>query len=357
MSLSITTNTAALKAGISLAFNSKQLQASMNRLSSGKKLSSPVSDPGSLAVAMKLQSAVNRLAGAKNNVQNASSFLIVQDGLLETVGNIISRMSELKGLGSQDPMKSDQDVASYNNEFRDLQLQLYDISQQKFNGVSLFANHTYKNSNNGQGATGADGFISGEVKFYGKDQNSQLDHTVSVHTSAEGGSGSKVSLHKAILLSALTLNAKGDDINLAGKSKNTANETSGYWSKADNTKVFGGKSYDAATHKDNYLTLASQELSGTLSLGQVSVGVITTALENISFLRAQNGGTQSRLSFNADSLAQQGTNMQTALGRIVDVDIAEETMKLATYNVLTQAAASMLAQANTSTDLALMLLR
>ena len=54
MSLNISTNTAALKAGFNLAYNNKQLQASMNRLASGKKLSSPVTDPGSLGVAMKL---------------------------------------------------------------------------------------------------------------------------------------------------------------------------------------------------------------------------------------------------------------------------------------------------------------
>ena len=69
------------------------------------------------------------------------SFLEVQDGMLETVGKIIDRMSELKGLSSQDPMKSEQDKASYNNEFKDLQVQLYDIGRQKFNGVSLFANY------------------------------------------------------------------------------------------------------------------------------------------------------------------------------------------------------------------------
>ena len=91
---------------------------------------------------MKLSASINRLAGAQNNVQNATSFLEVQDGMLDTVGRIVDRMSELKGLASQDPMKSEQDRASYNNEFKDLQVQLYAISQQGFNGVSLFANHT-----------------------------------------------------------------------------------------------------------------------------------------------------------------------------------------------------------------------
>ena len=31
------------------------------------------------------------------------------------------RMSELKGYASQDPLKGEQDIASYNNEFKDLQ--------------------------------------------------------------------------------------------------------------------------------------------------------------------------------------------------------------------------------------------
>ena len=82
-----------------------------------------------------------------------------------------------------------------------------------------------------------------------------------------------------------------------------------------------------------------------------------TALENVAFLRAQNGGVHSRLAFNAESLTQQKTNMRAALGRMVDVDIAEETTNLAKYSVLSQASASMLAQANSNTDIALMLLR
>ena len=94
-----------------------------------------------------------------------------------------------------------------------------------------------------------------------------------------------------------------------------------------------------------------------LDLADISVGVITQALENISFLRAQNGGSQSRLAFNLESLGQQKTNMRAALGRIVDVDMAEETTNLAKYSVLSQASASILAQANASTDVALMLLR
>jgi flagellin len=104
-------------------------------------------------------------------------------------------------------------------------------------------------------------------------------------------------------------------------------------------------------------TFATASGGDLLDLDDISVGVITKALENVSYLRSQNGGTQSRLTFNMESLTQQKTNMRAALGRISDVDIAEESTNLAKYSILNQAAASMLAQANASTDVALMLLR
>ena len=65
----------------------------------------------------------------------------------------------------------------------------------------------------------------------------------------------------------------------------------------------------------------------------------------------------SRLTFSADSLSAQSTNIRAALGRIEDVDIAEESSNLAKYSILTQAAAAMVAQANTTNDVALILLR
>jgi len=368
MTLSVSTNTAALRAGSYLGRNNALLQKSLDRLASGKKISSPIDDPGSLAVSMKLNASINRLAGAQNNAQNALSFLEVQDGMLDTVGKIIDRMSELKGLASQDPMKGAQDRASYNNEFKDLQVQLYDISQQAFNGVSLFANHTSSTAGDGTLGTSANKW-SGEAIFGAANQSAVFDGTMSIFTSTEGSGGSKVSVSKALLLSALTLKADGslahDALNAsltiteaeAITGDGNGNIKNGLWSTANN-------SVQKATGKDSsgntinaYLTFAVETTADALELDQISVGVITKALENISFLRAQNGGVQSRLTFNIESLSQQKTNMRAALGRVVDTDIAEESTNLAKYSILNQAAASMLAQANASMDIALMLLR
>ena len=95
-------------------------------------------DAGGLAVSMKLESSILRLAGAQKDIQNAQSFLEVQDGILSSAGKILNRMVELKGL-SEDVMKNDSDKENYNREFQDLQMQIYDLAQTQFNGVSLFA--------------------------------------------------------------------------------------------------------------------------------------------------------------------------------------------------------------------------
>jgi len=354
MSLNISTNTAALRAGSYLSQNNALLQKSLDRLASGKKISSPVDDPGSLAVSMKLSASLNRLAGAQNNAQNALSFLEVQDGMLDTVGKIIDRMSELKGLASQDPMKGAQDRASYNNEFKDLQVQLYSISQQTFNGVSLFANHTTSTAASGTVA----GASEGEALFGASSQSSVQDSTMSIFTSTQGSAGSKVSVHKSLLLSALTIETFGSlKSSIYSVALGTATASHGSDFTGTTGADRGNSIANGSEEKQFVATFATASGGELLDLDDISVGVITKALENISFLRAQNGGVQSRLTFNIESLNQQKTNMRAALGRVEDVDIAEESTNLAKYSILNQAAASMLAQANASMDVALMLLR
>ena len=320
MPLTINTNAAAANAGFHLARNSQSLQQSLNRLSSGRRINRPSDDSGGLAVSMKLRSSINQLNGARNNIQNGISFLEVQDGILEAAGQIVDRMTELKGM-SQDMLKNDFDNSTYNNEFQDLQVQLYDITQQTFNGVSLFAQF---NSEGGNGV------------FYAIPTNSSrsFDNTVSIFVSSDGSEGAKVSLNKSLLLSALTIDSNTLNSSIFTNAVNS--------STAGTTAVF---------------SFASADIGGTMSLDKVSSGVFTKALENIAGLRAQNGGTMSRLNFAADNIARQTTNMEAAYGRIVDVDIAAESTRLAKYNVLIQSSAAMLAQANSTTDVALMLLR
>ena len=323
MPLNITTNSAAASAGYYLGKNQSALQKSLNRLASGKKIIAPYDDPGSLSVSMKLQASINRLGGAQNNVRNGISFLEVQDGILSFAGRIVDRMAELKGLSSQDPMKSSLDQASYNDEFRDLQVQLYQMSQQTFNGVSLFAQYTTDSTGQPTGT---------ETLFRG---GTSRDNTLTLYTSSDGSAGSQVSVHKSTFLSALTIDSSSMNASIFG----TANK------------------YSTSNTSGTVFSFAAASLGTSFTLDSVSVGVFSKALENIASLRAQNGGTMSRLTFSDEMISQMRTNMKAALGRIVDVDIAEESTELAKNQVLVQASAAMLAQANSTTDVALMLLR
>jgi len=316
MPLTVNTNSSAAVANYHLSRNQSALQKSLTRLSSGSRIVQPIDDAGGLAVSMKLESAIVRLSGAQKNVQNATSFLEVQDGILSSSGKILNRMIELKGL-SDDVMKNSSDTENYNREFKDLQMQIYDMAALKFNGVSLFATTTTQT-----GGT--------DAVFSNLNQDLALDNTVSVFVSAEGNAGPIVSVSKSLLLSALTINA---------------------------STLAAAKFSDGATAGNGINSFAATDNTTTINLSDISVGVFTQAIQNIATLRADNGASMSRLRFAGEEMALQETNLIAANGRIVDVDIAAESTRLAKYNVLVQASASMLAQANTSSDVALMLLR
>ena len=339
MGLQISTNAGAVSANYYLGKNSKSLEKSMARLASGLRIARPSDDAGGLAVSMKLKAAVNRLKGAELNIQNGISFLEVQDGILESIGNIVDRMSELKGL-SRDVMKNANDQETYNREFKDLQLQLKDIIAGTFNGVSLFARYS----------SDANGNVTGNEAIFAIDGSlAGNDHTIDVYTSADGSAGAKVSIHKALAWSALTI----DSSDLTKQLGYSA------WEDGDGGTP-ASDSLDLANTDESTamtFTLAAQSLDKTINLNNVSVNVFLTALENIAALRAQNGSTMSRLEFQEVNLSRQRSNMEAALGRITDVDMGAESTRMAKYNVLRQSSAAMLAQANQSPEVVLMLLR
>jgi flagellin len=87
-----------------------------------------------------------------------------------------------------------------------------------------------------------------------------------------------------------------------------------------------------------------------------AISTVTAAIQNLAQLRAYNGAEQSRLNFASDTLSINKTNLEAANSRIIDVDVAEESSKLARFNILQQAGTAMLAQANQSSQSLLRLL-
>ncbi len=90
---------------------------------------------------------------------------------------------------------------------------------------------------------------------------------------------------------------------------------------------------------------------------QTALGAIDTAIASLSTVREGFGAAMNRLQYAASNLQSQQTNLSAAVSRIQDVDIAKETAMMSKNQVLAQAGASILAQANQTPQLALKLLQ
>jgi len=118
----------------------------------------------------------------------------------------------------------------------------------------------------------------------------------------------------------------------------------------------GGQTIGITQSDLNFIstTVGSSATSGmdvtTNALATGALATITTAIQNLATLRANNGAEQTRLTFAADMLSVNKINLEAANSRIIDVDVAEESAQLARFNILQQAGTAMLAQANQSTQ-------
>ena len=84
---------------------------------------------------------------------------------------------------------------------------------------------------------------------------------------------------------------------------------------------------------------------------------IDTAIQSVSDQRADLGAVQNRLEHTINNLTATTENLSDANSRIRDVDMAEEMMTFTKSNILSQAATSMLAQANAMPNSVLNLLQ
>lgn len=89
---------------------------------------------------------------------------------------------------------------------------------------------------------------------------------------------------------------------------------------------------------------------------QGALATIDTAIQTISNSRSTFGAAGNRLSSVVQTIQQGAESLSAANSRIRDVDVAEETSKLARTQVMLQAGVSVLAQANQAPQVALKLL-
>jgi len=108
------------------------------------------------------------------------------------------------------------------------------------------------------------------------------------------------------------------------------------------------------------LGIINQNSSGVYDLDITTVDAIqqiTGAIQQVATERASLGASQSRLELAASTLQIEFENLEAAISRIRDVDVAEESTQFAKYNILVQSGTAMLAQANQTPQTVLKLLQ
>jgi flagellin len=132
---------------------------------------------------------------------------------------------------------------------------------------------------------------------------------------------------------------------------------------ADNTMVFqvgANPGQDVGAGIGN-MSAAALGLKGLVVTSNghanAALGVIDKAIIRVSSERAKLGATQNRIEHTINNLAVTAENLSSAESRIRDVDMAKEMINFTKYNILAQAATSMLAQAQQLPQNALQLLK
>ncbi len=106
----------------------------------------------------------------------------------------------------------------------------------------------------------------------------------------------------------------------------------------------------------NASTIGISSAIDGVSAASSAMGEIDAAITEVVTARGDFGAIQNRLETSIRNINMTSENLSAANSRIRDVDVASETSKMTSHQILQQAGVSMLAQANMTTGLAMNLL-
>ena len=92
MALTVATNTGALMAQAAASSVNKEMEISMERLSTGKRINGASDDAAGVAIASRLTSEIRGTNQAIRNAMDAQAMVDTAEGALDEVVNIMQRM-------------------------------------------------------------------------------------------------------------------------------------------------------------------------------------------------------------------------------------------------------------------------
>lgn len=282
----ISNNIPAIKVHNNLNRTNRRINNSMERLSTGLKINSAAHDPSGLAVSNRIRREITGLNVVSQNALDATSIVQTADSALDEVNSILQRVRELSVQASNDTA-SEADRAIIQVEINQLLEEVNTIGNTTtFNGKPLFTGsfNQYELDEQGNPITDENG-------------NSIIKHQHGKLMVRIGTGKDEVMFMDFPNLSTETLGLDNIDIVKEGNATNV-------------------------------------------------ISILDSAINDLSVMRANLGAYENRFTHTSSVLDATAINMQSALSRIVDTDMALEMSNLTQQNVIAQAGISILAQAN-----------
>ncbi len=393
--MKISYNAAAMRASNALNASDSRVSKSLGRLSSGLKVTTSKDNPSGYAIGKRMNTQITGIGTATQNSNNGISIIETADGALTEVHEMLQRMNELAVKGETGTLTTG-DRMTLEQEVKQLKEEITRISTDtQFNGQTLldgtFDLRGYTNNHKVKADYYSDEVIPKTYRIdtltvvYDKDGKIDKDATqIALKTTKDADNdafpegvkisdamGSKLKLTGPLDFE-MTLEINMDDVAVTEITDDDGNVI-GYESETIQDLVFdatGIGTMDIQTGPNEGQQLAVR--IPTMSLNRMGIEdvkmttieesadankAIKNAILYVSDARSRLGAYQNRLEHTVNNLAVSNENMTASYSRIMDVDMAEEMTNYTTEQVISQAAVSMLAQANERPSQVLQLLQ
>ena len=297
MALSIGTNDGAMRASQAASIAARGMEASMERLSTGKRINSASDDAAGVAISSRLSAEVRGTNQSVRNALDGQALIATAEGAHKEIENVLQRMREIAVQAANDTNNT-QDRKNLQAEMDAMVTEIDRISH-----ATTWAGSALLNGN-AAGAVDTTATFSLQV---GSATGTQNQISVSIGSMT----AETLNLTEATTNDSLVLVVADADITAADHTVNGGTTTA------------TGNALEAIT-------------------------LIDTAIQTANTQRSNLGATTNRLNHTVNNLTNISSNLSSAQGRILDADFALETTELAKNQILQKVSTAMLAQANAS---------
>ncbi len=292
----INNNIPALNTHRLLNVNTNNLQKSLERLSSGKRINRASDDAAGLAISQKMEAQIRGLRQASRNSLDGISLIQTAEGALVEVHEMLQRMRELSVQGANG-VYDEGDLSAIAEEIKQLTEQIEKIANEtEFNGINLLN--------------------------VPKPQN-QTDERKELRIQIGANESQFISIYM-------------DEINIVPENLGTEDDDG----KIDKSikDLIGGNTLESKFFNE-------------------AITVYNDAIEKVSSIRSKLGAIQNRLEHTIRNVDNTAENLTASKSRIEDLDMAKEMSEFTKLSILQQASTSMLSHANNLPQTVLQLLQ